>query len=87
MLVLLERSFSKKLALVFVKHVTILATAVPTINPSEMIKHVLEGVTLTKPRKQVSVGSQGRGESGSSRPKGLLPPLMTMSECGMVVSC
>lgn len=52
-----------------------------------MIKHVLEGVILKKPRKQVRVGSQGRGESGSSRHEDLLPPLMTVSECGMFVSC
>lgn len=31
-----------------------------------MITCVLEGVILTKTRKQVPVGGQGRGESGSS---------------------
>lgn len=85
-LVLLEKSISKKLPLVFVKHMTILAAAAPTINPSEMIKRVLESVILTKSRKQVPLGSQGRGESGSFQHKGLLPPLMTVFECDMFVS-
>lgn len=65
-LVFLERSVLKKLPLVSVKHVTILAAAVPTVTPSEMITCVLEGVILTKTRKQEPVGGQGRGESGSS---------------------
>ena len=49
-LVLLEStSFSKKLPLVFVKHVTIPAAAAATINPSEMIKCVLEGMIQKSP--------------------------------------
>lgn len=49
MFVLLERSVSKKLPLVFVKHMAILAAAVLTINPSEMIKCVRGEVSLGPP--------------------------------------
>lgn len=52
MLVLLSRSVSKKLPLVFVKHMTI-----PTINPSEMITCVKGEVSLGLPTRAFSLYS------------------------------